>query len=55
MRWILSVGLHGEEGEDDMTERERLIELLKDGGVRDFPYVNFWENFQDSVNKEGNT
>lgn len=23
-----------------MTERERLIELLKDGGVRDFPYVN---------------
>ena len=23
-----------------MSERERLIELLKDGGVRDFPYVN---------------
>lgn len=23
-----------------MNERERLIELLKDGGVRDFPYVN---------------
>ena len=23
-----------------MTDRERLIELLKDGGVRDFPYVN---------------
>lgn len=23
-----------------MTERERLIELLKDGGVRDFHYVN---------------
>lgn len=23
-----------------MTERERLIELLKDGGVRTFPYVN---------------
>lgn len=23
-----------------MTERERFIELLKDGGVRGFPYVN---------------
>lgn len=29
MCWILSVGLHGEEGEDDMTERERLIELIR--------------------------
>lgn len=28
MCWILSVGLHCEESEDDMTERERLIELL---------------------------